>query len=163
MKEIWELVYESGEPSGIYYDRHSGEPIPEGLFFKVVEVFVRAGDRLLLTQRHPDKWQGLKWEASGGGVIAGERDSESAVRELCEETGISASEEELIYLGRYIHPPAMVESFLLCLDGEPELSLQPTEVVGAKYVTKEALSGIGDQLTKDTEIRIERYLDRIFG
>ena len=163
MKEIWELVNADGEPSGVLRDRASGEPYPEDLYFKVVEVWVRVKDRILLTQRHPKKWAGLKWEASGGGVTLGERDVESAVRELYEETGISARECELFYLGRSVHHPAMVESFLLTLDDLPKLSLQPSEVVGARLITRAELIVMKDELTLDTYKRFRKYEQYLFG
>ena len=88
MKEIWELVDESGERCGALYDREVGGKIPRGQYFKVVEVFVRVGERVLVTRRHRDKWCGLMWEAPGGGVIGKETDRAAASRELLEETGI---------------------------------------------------------------------------
>ena len=163
MKEIWELVYPDGTPSGVLYDRESGDPIPTGLCFKVCEVFVRAGDRLLLTQRHPDKWQGLKWEASGGGVLMGESDVNAAARELREETGIAVSSDRLKYLGRTLHGVAMVESFLLLLTSDPLLTLDPAEVVGAKYVLPSEIDGIARELTGGTLERLRLYFSEIFA
>ena len=162
MKEIWELVLEDGKPSGRLYDRASGAPIPSWLYFKVVEVFVRVGEKMLITRRHPDKWQGLKWEASGGGVLYGESDRASAVRELFEETGILADQNSLLYLGRSIHGSAMVESFLLVLDELPELKLQPSEVVGAMLVTRDELFDPSLELTRDTRRRCEIYKNELF-
>ena len=163
MKEIWELVYPDGTPSGVLYDRESGDPIPEGLCFKVCEVFVRVGAKLLLTQRHENKWQGLKWEASGGGVLMGESDADAAVRELFEETGIATSVERLKYLGRTRHGVAMIESFLLLLDTQPDLTLDPAEVVGAKYVHADGIESISDELTLGTLERLRIYFCEIFA
>ena len=88
--EIWELVDSDGNLSGVLYERGSKKPIPEGLYFRVVEVWTKIGDKLLITQRHPSKWMGLKWEVSGGGVVFGEEIRDAAVRELFEETGLTA-------------------------------------------------------------------------
>lgn len=162
MKEFWELVTADGNSSGILYDRNCGEPIPDGMFFKVSEVFVKVGNRLLITQRHPDKWAGLMWEASGGGVLAGETTRQSAARELFEETGISTSPDRLIYLGRTTHKAAMVESFLLVLKEKPTLALQPTEVVDAKFVTRRQLIAMEAELTPDTVKRCKLFSRKIF-
>ncbi len=159
--EIWELVYPDGRLSGVCYDRESGDPIPQGLCFKVVEVYVTVGQRLLLGQRHPDKWSGLLWEASGGGVLRGEGDRDAAARELSEEMGISVGADELIYLGRSMHGVAMVESFLLPLESEPRLTLQPSEVVGSKYVGFDEIEVLKDELTVGTYERFKIYREKI--
>lgn len=159
--EIWELVYPDGSLSGVKYDRESGDPIPSGLCFKVCEVYVTVGEDLLLGQRHPDKWSGLLWEASGGGVLMGESDRGAAARELFEELGIKAEENELVYLGRSMHGVAMVESFLLPLESEPRLTLQPSEVVGSRYVKFSDIEKIKDDLTPGTYERFNLYRERI--
>ena len=158
--EIWELVNEAGEGSGVLYERASGAEFPGGLYFRVVEVWVVAGDRLLVTQRHPDKWCGLMWEVSGGGVLLGERVEESAVRELREETGIEVCENELISLGRTLHGAAMVYSYAVRLTEPPNVTPQPTEVVDYRFVT---LSEARDMegLTPGTRDRFEKFYNRL--
>ncbi|MBQ8529034.1 MAG: NUDIX hydrolase [Clostridia bacterium] len=156
MAELWELVNELGEGSGVIYNRESGEPFPEGLYFRVVEVWVKVSDKLLITQRHPNKWRGLSWEVPGGGVILGEVPRESAARELFEETGISALPEELSLLGTSFHGAAMIYSYYLELRGQPNLTLQPTEVVDYKYLTLPEATLVSE-LTPGTKIRLETY------
>lgn len=158
MAEMWELVNEHGEGSGVIYNRESGEQFPDGLYFRVVEVWVKVYDKLLITQRHPDKWRGLSWEVPGGGVILGEVPRESAARELFEETGISALPEELSLLGTSFHGAAMIYSYYLELHAQPHLTLQPTEVVDYKYLTLPELA-LDSELTPGTKIRFEKYLD----
>ena len=154
--EIWELVNERGEPSGVLYDRESGAEFPDGLYFRVVEVWVRVGERLLLTQRHPDKWCGLFWEVPGGGVVLGEEPKDSACRELMEETGIRVLPDEPIPLSVTHHGAAMVYSYFARLDREPELALQPTEVVDYKYLPLDEAEGAGE-LTPGTRERLEKF------
>ena len=113
--EIWELVDADGNSTGTLYERGSKSEIPEGLFFRVVEVWVRLGNILLVTQRHPSKWMGLKWEVTGGGVVVGETVREAAVRELYEETGIKAGQNDISELGVRKFGAAMVFSFILRL------------------------------------------------
>ena len=161
--EIWELCDADGRPAGVLYDRSSGKEIPHGYHFLVSEVFVKAGELLLLTQRHPSKWAGLKWEASGGGVLRGESVSERAVRELLEETGIRASEGELIYLGRDYTGAAIVESYLLRLSEIPSLKLQPSEVVDYKYINESEIGGMIGEFTPGTRVRLDKYHTIIWG
>lgn len=156
MAEIWELVNERGEGSGVLYDRESGAQFAKGLYFRVVEVWVRVGERLLLTQRHPDKWMGLCWEVPGGGVVLGEEPAVSACRELFEETGISSTPDELVFLGTDFHGAALIYSYYLGLDGEPTLSLQPTEVVDYRYLHLDEAALVGE-LTEGTKERLDKY------
>ena len=160
--EIWELFNSDGTPSGVMWERGRRDEMPVGLYHKVVEVWVSLGDKILLTQRHPDKWGGLLWEASGGAVLVGEDVRQAAVRELAEETGILASAEEICYLGRWKSSRAMIESFVLYLTELPPLTLQESEVVGAKTVTAEELESMLDTLTDGSKTRYGIYKSSLF-
>ena len=54
---------------------------------------------LLLTRRAPGKSFAGTWENSGGAAKAGETSREAIARELYEETGIRAAEDEFEFLG----------------------------------------------------------------
>lgn len=72
---------------------HTGE------YGMVVCVWVYDGKgKLLLTRRAPGKTVAGTWENSGGAVKAGENSRQAIVRELFEETGIRAREEEFEFL-----------------------------------------------------------------
>ena len=153
--EIWEIIDENGRGTGKFCKRCERETIPDGFFHAVVEVWVRVGERLFLTQRHPDKWAGLMWEASGGAALAGETLTESAVRELEEETGISVSEDSLIYLGKCARGKSLIFSYLTLLDELPRISLQDTEVVDSVLADRETIASMWESLTEGTR---ERYI-----
>lgn len=92
--ELWEAVDRDGRPLG--FDLVRGQTIPEGAYHHVVEVLtITDRGNILITQRHPDKPWGLKWEVTGGSVLKGETPLDGAVRELAEEAGIHAAPEEL--------------------------------------------------------------------
>ena len=85
-----------------------GEPFRPGEFGLVVCVWVYDGrGNLLLTRRAPGKSFAGTWENSGGAARAGEDSLSAICRELREETGIRAGEEEFEFLGsdrdRYTH------------------------------------------------------------
>lgn len=66
-----------------------------GEYGLVVCVWVYDGKgNLLLTRRAPGKSYAGTWENSGGAVKAGETSRQAIVRELFEETGIRAEEDE---------------------------------------------------------------------
>ena len=72
---------------------HTGE------YGMVVCVWVYDGTgKLLLTRRAPGKTVAGTWENSGGAVKAGEYSRQAIARELFEETGIRAGEEEFEFL-----------------------------------------------------------------
>ena len=56
MAEIWELVDEQKNRTGILHERAYSEWIPKGLYHIVVEIWTKTKDgKILLTQRHPAK------------------------------------------------------------------------------------------------------------
>ena len=72
----------------------------EGEYGLVVCVWVYDGEgRILLTRRAPGKSFAGTWENSGGAAKAGETSRQAIARELFEETGIKAAEEEFELLG----------------------------------------------------------------
>lgn len=80
-----------------------GTPWKPGEYGLVVCVWVYDGrGHILLTRRAKGKSFAGTWENSGGAVKAGENSRQAIVRELFEETGIRAEEEEfeLIDTGR---------------------------------------------------------------
>ena len=95
MPELWDAYDKEGNKLG--FDLVRGEPIPEGVYNLVVQVFaVSADGKVLITQRDPRKPHGLQWEVTGGAVCKGEDEVQGAVRELLEETGLVIGAEQLI-------------------------------------------------------------------
>ena len=71
-----------------------------GEYGLVVCVWVYDGEgNLLLTRRAKEKSFPGTWENSGGAAMAGETSRQAIARELFEETGIRAEEEEFELLG----------------------------------------------------------------
>ena len=67
----------------------------QGEYGLIVCVWVYDGKgKILLTQRAPEKTFAGTWENSGGAVKAGENSRQAIARELFEETGIRAAEED---------------------------------------------------------------------
>lgn len=160
--EIWELVDSEGHITGVLYERGSKKEIPDGMYFRVVEVWTSIGKRLLVTQRHPSKWMGLKWEVSGGGVIRGENIREAAVRELFEETGIKAEQNEISFLGVKKFGAAMVYSFVLRLPVAPLFDFDSTEVVGHKIVSRSEFEKMKNEFNLGTWSRYIEYGETVF-
>jgi len=158
MEEIWELVNERGEKTGVLHKR--GIKMPAGFCHLGVEVWTRVGDKIFTTKRHPAKWQGGRWEATGGSVVAGEEIEQAALRELAEETGITAKKEDLIFLGSKLFGNFLAYSFLIKLESLPKITLQKGEVTDYKVVSEEEFEAL--ELTFGTRERLALYRDKIF-
>ena len=135
--EKWELVDIHKRKTGVIHERGKEDMIPNGMYHLVVEIWVKnRKEEILLTQRHPHKKYGLLWECSGGSVIVGEDSINGARRELFEETGINANQEQLQYLGDTIKSNYIVDTYLYILGADnTDLHLQAEEVVDAMWVS----------------------------
>ena len=104
-KEYLDIVDESGYPTGEIISRDVAHT--EGILHRTAHVWVvRKTDRgydILLQKRSEEKesFPGLYDTSSAGHISAGEEPLESALRELKEELGITASENELRYTGSF--------------------------------------------------------------
>ena len=162
MSEIWELVDGQKRKTGILHERIHSNLIPKGLFHIVVEIWTKTPDgRILLTQRSPQKPMGLRWECTMGSILFGEDSRDGAVRELAEETGISAKKEDLIFLGDEFYDNWIVDSYLYLPKEMPKLSLQEEEVCDARFVPEEKVELYSDTLTTKVWEHFCKYKDKI--
>ena len=104
-----------------------------------VEVITLWNGRMLTTRRHPNKRGGGYWEVTTGSALAGEDSRTAALRELYEETGITAEKEALIPFDRVITPRIFSDTYLLILNEEPKITLQSTETVDYAWLTPEEM------------------------
>ncbi len=116
-----------------------GTPWRSGEYGLVVCVWVYddAG-RVLLTRRAPEKSFAGTWENSGGAAQAGETSRQAIARELFEETGIRAKEEEFFYLDSDRHRNMHYDFYALKRNVPlSDIRLLPGETDGAKWVSFE--------------------------
>lgn len=108
-----------------------------GEYVLVVCVWVYDGKgKLLLTRRAKGKSYPGTWENSGGAVQAGETSRQAIARELFEETGIRASEDEFELLDMGCDRSFLYDYY--CIRKNTPLSdivLQPGETDAAQWVT----------------------------
>lgn len=87
MAELWDIYDSSRRLTGRTVER--GKPMAADEFHIAVQVWVRnSRGEWLISRRTPNKPNPLKWEPSGGSVLAGEDSLSGAVREVREELGI---------------------------------------------------------------------------
>ena len=158
MQEIWDLTDKDGHPNGHTFVRDSHEKIPEGMYHVVVEIWVTTSDGcVLLTRRHPRKFNGLKWETTCGSSLAGETPREAAARELSEEVGIFVLPDGLSHLGRTVYNNYITESFHLSLAAPLKVKMQPEEVVDARYVPIAQLTRYWHSMSENSRRHFKLY------
>lgn len=164
MGEVWELVDIDENKTGIMIERGTNTIIPQGMYHTAVDIWTKSKDgKILLTQRHPNKEWGLKWECSGGSIIKGERSIDGARRELQEETGIKISEEKMIFLGKTMMEEyqCIMYTYLVRLTDDVKLNLQSEEVVDAKWVGISELENMKEDIVKSVWDRYLQFKDKI--
>ncbi len=130
--EYFDVLDEKGKKKG--YTIARGLPANEGDYLGIVNVLVFYKNKFLVTKRHPEKTSPNMWEITGGGILAGEEVIDAAIRELKEETGISRSKEDFIFLGAEISSCFYASLFLVKLDKMPKIVLQENETVDYKWI-----------------------------
>lgn len=135
--EQWDLYTAAREKAGVTIAR--GQTIPQGFYHLSVSVWIvnKAG-QFLLTQRHPDKSFPFRWECTGGCAIAGESSLQAAVREVREELGLvlTPQDGQCIRQERREAQQDFYDVWLFHRDVPlEELTLQPSEVVSARWVS----------------------------
>lgn len=162
--ELWDLYNDKRELLGRTYER--GTEFGEGEYYICTEAWiVNPEGKLLITQRHPSKKLGGWWEVTGGGVHSGETTINAAARELQEEIGLFALENELIFLDTYQAKNYFMDVYVIYKDVDiVSLILQEDEVINAKLITvsefeKMAQDGL---IVKTTAKRYELYKSKLF-
>lgn len=144
MTEYIDIYDESRRP---IRRQERGEKLSEGEFILVVGIWV-INDRneILLTRRHPDKsYAPNLWENTGGHVQSGESSVEAVLRELREETGIRADEENVEFIGSICIPPFFGDNYFVRKNVQlPDVILQPGETSDVQYVTYERFTQMAD-------------------
>lgn len=132
----WNDVYDAERrPTGRRLPR--GAVFAEGEYGLAVCVWVYDGrGNILLTQRAPQKSYPGTWENSGGAAQAGESSRQAIRRELFEETGIVAEEDEFEYVASTRSDQFFFDHYFLRRSTPIEkIVLQPGETSDAKWVT----------------------------
>ena len=114
-----------------------GTPWRDGELGLVVCVWVYDGrGNVLLTRRAPEKSFAGTWENSGGAAQAGETSRQAIVRELFEETGIRAGEEEFEFLRTAQDKNSFYDHYCLCREIPlEEVKLLPGETDDVRWAT----------------------------
>lgn len=137
MAELNDIYDKNRKCTGRVHTR--GTPWRLGEYGLVVCVWIYDGNgKLLLTKRAPEKSFGGTWENTGGAARAGETSLQAIAREVFEETGIRADENEFSLLGtttrRRLHFDHYCLKHAVPID---KIVLQPGETVDAGWFSFE--------------------------
>ena len=134
--EIWD-AYDL-EKKKLSIDLIRDEIVPEGIYHIAVHIVVQNKDgSYLAMQRDFNKpgYPGLFEVSAGGSILKGETAREGAIRELFEETGITADNLEILDELHEVRHPCIYEMFLANVDVvEDSIILQEGETIGYKWI-----------------------------
>ena len=161
--EYWDVYDAARRPLGRTHLR--GTPLRPGEYHLIVFVWVvNSAGQLLLTKRSPEKesYPNL-WENTGGSAVAGETSRQAIRRELLEETGIEAREEEFEFIATTVRRTWIADTYLLRRDVELEdIRIQPGETCDARWVDRRELERmIEDKLLARPDVQRLRQRDAL--
>lgn len=144
-EEMWDACDRDENLLGYTIPRSMAKALPEGVYHSIVMVYVIMPDgRLLTTQRAKNKTNPLKWEVTGGSVLAGETPIEGAVRELNEETGIECDESQIRELYKCADDKrhGIYHIFLVSLKEMADIHLQFGETMDYQFLSYEEFKNL---------------------
>ena len=112
------------------------------IYLSVSAWILNSNGQYLLSQRHPDKQYPLRWECTGGCVLAGEDSLQGALREVNEELGILLEPDGAKLLSHTRRDETQDFYDVWQFQTDIELSgirMQETEIVAVKLVDREEL------------------------
>ncbi len=140
--ELWDVLTPEGKPTGRTVVR-GGTTLRCGEYHLVVHVWpLNDYGSILIQKRTKTKrlMPGI-WAATGGAAVAGEDSISAARRELGEELGIWAEQNEFEFVKRVKRRNSFVDIWTVRTNVRvPDLRLQKSEVAEAKWVNKATLA-----------------------
>ena len=140
MSEQFDILDINGVPTGLTADK--GTCLKDGHYYLGVHVYIynSVGEFLLKQRSYNKNFLPGGWDVVLEHVIAGESSMEGAVRGIAEEIGLSVSESDLDFAGRFVwnkYHHIIDVYFVKANFNVNELSLRNEEVIGTKMVSKD--------------------------
>ena len=138
--EMWDAYDRDEKLLGYQVPRSMAKSLPDGVYHVIVTVYVRMADgTFLTTQRSKNKTNPLKWEATGGSILAGETAVQGAMRELVEETGIVRTKEQMHEIYCFVDDKrhGIYHAYFTALDEDVKIHLQYGETMDYQFLDYE--------------------------
>ena len=160
MAELWDIYDCNRMKTGRTIRR--GQPMTEEEYHIVVQVWIRnPAGQWLISRRAACKSVPLKWEPTGGSVLAGEDSLAGALREVREELGVTLHPDcgELLYSFRRDKPswenPGFLDVWYFTDDTPIEkIVLQESETCDAMWADTQTIL---EMIRKDEFIPMRQY------
>lgn len=140
--ELWDGYFKDGSPAGIILIR--GNPVPKGIYHLACDVIVRHVDGTILLMKRDESKEtspGLYEATAGGAALKGESKEACALRELREETGITATKLTELFQTVDEEKRTIFVNYLCETDCDKnDVTLQNGETCGYKWVTANELA-----------------------
>lgn len=144
--EIWDIYDKCFIKTGRTHER--GKPLAEGDYHLVVHIYPINTKGQILIQKRTDtvSWRPGYWAATSGSAIVGDDAFITCQKELWEELGIKATRENSSLAMMYKRHNSFCAVWIVRTDVSiEELSLQPSEVVDAKWVSPSEIKTMGEK------------------
>ena len=138
--EIWDLYDGNGQKTGRTMVR--GEEVPAGLYHLGVHIWPMnsRGEFLVQKRSMMVQWKPGIWAVTGGSAVAGEDALTAARRELREELGVDAGEDELKRIACLRRTNSFCNVFVIRTDRPAEdFVLQKEEVCAVRWCDADRL------------------------
>lgn len=136
--EVLDIYDKNRQLTGKTMNRNQGKiALLDGEYVIQVKCWIlNEENKVLLTQRRKDKYNGGMWEPTGGLVSAGEKSIDAIKRELYEEIGIKVNEEDFELIKSFMDEHFFRDIYLISSNVKiHDLKFIDGEVIDAKYVT----------------------------
>lgn len=140
--ELWDVYDENRNLTGRLHRR--GDFLEEGDYHLVVHVWLlNSKGEFLLTKRAPNKGYPNTWETSGGAAQAGDDSLKAALREVQEETGLTAFKENAERIFTFKREEDFCDVWLIRQDFDlNSVVLLPGETIDKRYVNIDELKSL---------------------
>lgn len=139
--EEWDILTEDGSYTGETVER-SRTALKNGQYHLVVHIWIKDSRGRVLIQQRSNELNILpgKWAITSGSAVSGEDAPTAAKRELFEELGIAAREDEFFHLKTYRGRNDIVNVYILNRSVSlAEIKMQYSEVQAVKWVSTDEL------------------------
>lgn len=140
--EIWDIYDKDRNPTGRTHKR--GDPLAPGDYHLVVHVWLKnQKGEYLITRRAPNKGYPNMWEATGGSALSGDDSLTAAIREVKEETGLTADPSLGKCIMSYMREDCFTDVWLFEQDFSlSDVVLQEGETTDKMYAGKEKINSL---------------------
>lgn len=159
--EYWDLFNEDRVYIGEKHLR--GKSVPDGRFHLVVHSWIMDADGyFLISQRQKGRSNSLKWERTGGSVLAGEDSLRGAIREVNEELGIDVSTARTFFIKteKRTRFHDFVDSWLFVIPSrDVPITIDPVEVADYAWVSYRVLKKMKSH---NLLVNTSQYIDEVY-